>query len=171
MPKYMPIDVAMDTVKNKEGSVSLNYPMLGRNNYTIWAIKMKVFMQAQGVWDAVEPKDPRVSIDVRKDKMAMAAIYQAVPEEILLSLAEKQSAKEAWDALKTMFMGADRVKTGKLQALKTELEELNMEAEHMKETEQIDDFSIKLSNIVSNIEVKEIQNLLHRDKMDTELQI
>lgn len=64
MPKYMPIDIAMDTVKDKEGSVGLNYPMLGRNNYSVWAIKMKVFMQAQGVWDAVEPKDPKLAIDV-----------------------------------------------------------------------------------------------------------
>lgn len=92
--------------------------------------------------------------------MAMAAIYQAVPEEILLSLAEKQSAKEAWDALKTMFMGADRVKTGKLQALKAEFEELNMEVEHMKDTH---DFSLKLKKIVSKIRVRgDIKHLTKR---------
>ena len=37
----------------KEGSVTLKYPMLTKSNYAAWAIKMEVFMMAQGVWDAV----------------------------------------------------------------------------------------------------------------------
>lgn len=42
--------------------------------------------------------------------MALAAIFQGVPEEILLLLAEKETAKDAWDTLKTMNVGTDRVK-------------------------------------------------------------
>nr|GFC54794.1 eukaryotic translation initiation factor 3 subunit C-like [Tanacetum cinerariifolium] len=38
-----------------------------------WAIKMKVFMQAQGVWEAVEPKKTGDAVDVKMDKMALAA--------------------------------------------------------------------------------------------------
>lgn len=44
-------------------------------------------MQAQGVWDAVEPKDPKAAIEVRQDKMAMEAIYQGIQDDLLLSLA------------------------------------------------------------------------------------
>lgn len=52
--------------------------MLLRNNYVAWAIKMKVFMKAQGVWDAVEPKTSNTIVKVKKDKMALAAIYQGI---------------------------------------------------------------------------------------------
>lgn len=129
-----------------KGQVSLNYPMLTRNNYAAWAIKMKVFMQAQGVWDVVEPRTANTAIDVKKDKMAMAAIYQGIPEETLLSLSEKETAKDVWNALKLMHMGAERVKTAKVQTLKSEFEILSM-----KDSECVDNFSAKISNIVSNI--------------------
>nr|GEZ78439.1 hypothetical protein [Tanacetum cinerariifolium] len=105
----------------KDNLISLHYPMLTRSNYAAWAIKMR-------------------------DKLALAAIYQGIPEDLLLSLAEKQTAKDAWETLKTMFMGAERVKTAKVQTLKAEFETLSM-----KDTEIIDDFGMKVNNIVSNI--------------------
>nr|GEZ53824.1 hypothetical protein [Tanacetum cinerariifolium] len=52
--------------------------------------------------------------------MALAAIYQGIPEVMLLSLAEKETAKETWTTLKTTYMGADRVKTARVQTLKAE---------------------------------------------------
>ncbi|KAI3684116.1 hypothetical protein L6452_33335 [Arctium lappa] len=146
MPKYQPGCAKMADKTEKESQVTLHYPMLSRINYAAWAIKMKVFMQAQGVWDAVEPKNQREVVEVKKDKMALAAIYQGIPEDLLLSLAEKQTAKEAWGTLKTMYMGANRVKTAKVQTLKAEFETLSM-----KDTEIIDDFAVKVNNIVSNI--------------------
>ncbi|KAF0899659.1 hypothetical protein E2562_021358 [Oryza meyeriana var. granulata] len=73
---------------------------------------MKVFMQAQDVWDAVEPVDD-VAVDPRMDKMALAAIYQGIPEETLLMIAEKETAEEAWTTLKTMHLGDDQVKNAK----------------------------------------------------------
>ncbi|GJV65184.1 hypothetical protein Tco_1476012 [Tanacetum coccineum] len=88
----------------------------------IVAIKMRVFMQAQGVWDAVEPKTSNTVVEVKKDKMALAAIYQGIPEDLLLSLAEKKIAKEA------------------------EFESLNM-----KESEGVDEFAVKVSNIPSTM--------------------
>lgn len=87
---------SMEASKGKDDLVSLKYPMLSKNNYAAWAIKMKVFMQAQGVWDAVEPTDSKDTVETGKDKKAMAAIYQGIPEETLLLVAEKQTAKEAW---------------------------------------------------------------------------
>lgn len=84
MPKYMPRTTIMDVPKPKEGSVGLSYPMLARNNYTAWSLKMKLFMQTQGVWEAIEPDDPKAKIEVRTDKIVMAAIYQGFLEEMLL---------------------------------------------------------------------------------------
>ena len=75
-------------------------------------MKMIVFMQAHGVWEAIEPKDPEVAVEEKKDKMALAAIYQGIPEDMLLSLAEKKIAKQDWEAIKTVCLGAVKVKKG-----------------------------------------------------------
>lgn len=95
MPKYGPKQTTMEPSKTKENSVSLNYPMLTKTNYTAWSLKMKVFMQAHGVWIAIEPKDATTVVEERTDKLALAAIYQSIPEDVLMSLAEKKSTKEA----------------------------------------------------------------------------
>ena len=134
----------------KEGSVSLHYPQLTSSNYAVWSIKMRVIMEAQGMWDAVEADGV---VEKRHDKMALAAIYQGIPDDTLFLLSEKDAAKEVWDALKTMRMGADSVgadsvKDAKVQTLKTELEGLRM-----KEAESVDDFAVRLTTIVNKIRV------------------
>ncbi|XP_074336204.1 uncharacterized protein LOC141673363 [Apium graveolens] len=131
--------------KTKE-VVGLSYPILTRGNYTTWAIKMRVFMQAHGVWDAIEPKDLKATVEERKDKIAFAAVYQGIPEDLLLSIAEKTTTREAWEAIKTMCLGTDRVKKANVQTLKAKFESLKM-----KDTEQLDEFCIKLNRLVANI--------------------
>lgn len=44
-------------------------------------------------------------------------IYQEIPEGVLLSLVEKKTAKDAWNAIKTLCQGAERVKTARVQTL------------------------------------------------------
>lgn len=56
----------------KESFVSLQYLMLTKSNYVVWAINMKVYLKARGVWDAIESK---AVVDMRRDQMALAAIY------------------------------------------------------------------------------------------------
>ena len=145
----------MDANKLKGGSVGLSYPTLTRENYTAWSMKMRVFMQAHSVWEAVEPTDPKTAVEGKTDKVALAMIYQGIPEDVLLSIADKKTAKEAWEAIKTMSQGADRVKKARIQTLKAEFEVMGM-----KDTDQLDDFYMKLNGLVSNIhalgeEVKE----------------
>ena len=94
----------------REGNVTLSYPLLTKSNYSVWALKMRVNLQAQGVWEAVILDE----VDERKDRMALAAIYQAHPEDVLLMVAEKDSAKQAWETLKTMHIGVERVKEAKV---------------------------------------------------------
>ena len=136
----------MDVNKIKGGSFGLSYPMLARSNYTAWSLKMKVFMQAQGVWAAVESTDEKTVVEEKTDKIALAMIYQGIPEEFLLMIAEKKTAKEAWDAIKTLCQGADRVKKARIQTLKAEFEALSM-----KENENLDDFHVKVNGLVTNI--------------------
>ncbi|XP_021612929.1 uncharacterized protein LOC110615395 [Manihot esculenta] len=144
----------------KRSSVSLKYPMLKKSNYAAWATKMEVFMMAQGVWDAVESPGP---IDSHRDKMALAAIYQGIGEDTLLQLGAKKTAKEAWSMLRTMNLGADKVKEVRTQSLWSEFDALRM-----SDSENVDDFSGKLTIIVNKLrslgntveEVKVVKKLL-----------
>ena len=49
---------------------------------------MRVNLQAQSRWDAIEHGE---NVEERKDKMTLIAIYQAVPKDVHLILAEKDS--------------------------------------------------------------------------------
>lgn len=81
-------------------------PMLTRANYHQWALVMRVSLEALVLWDAVEA----VTNDRAKDRRALAAILRAVPSEMKAGLTVKTSAKEAWDSVKKMRAGDDRVK-------------------------------------------------------------
>ncbi|XP_074363725.1 uncharacterized protein LOC141704380 [Apium graveolens] len=81
-----------------------------------------------------------------KNAIQILMSWQGIPEEYLLSIAEKKIAKDAWEAIKTMSQGADKVKQAKVQTLKAEFESLTM-----KDADQIDDFYMKINGIVSNI--------------------
>ena len=103
-------------------------------------------MQAHGVWESIEPRDPKVAVEDKMDKRALAIIYQGIPEDLLLSITEKRTSKKAWEAIKIVHLGADKVKKAKAQTLKAEFESLTM-----KETEQLDDFCMRLNGLVTNI--------------------
>lgn len=51
-------------------------------------------MQAQRVWNAIEPSDAKAMIDEKMDKIALAMLYHGIPEEMLLSISKKKTAKE-----------------------------------------------------------------------------
>lgn len=144
MPKYMSrLDMAVvDKPASKESSLTLQYPMLTKDNYTVWSIEMKAYLKAQGLWEAIDEAEA----ETRKDQMALAAIYQAVPDGIVLLLSEKETAREAWEALKSMYLGAESVRDAKLQTLKTEFENLRME-----KSETVDDFTVRLTSTVNQI--------------------
>lgn len=75
-------------------------------------------------------------------------IYQGILEDVLLSIAEKKTTKEAWEAIKTMCQGADWVKKARVQTLKAEFESLRLDG-----NEQLDNFYKKLNGFVSTIRV------------------
>ena len=134
---------AMTKDNDKLSSVSLQYPMLTKTNYAAWAIKMKVFLKAQGVWEAIDAKS---NVDVSKDQMALAAIYQAINEDTLMRISEKETAKDAWEMIKTMFLGEEHVMEARIQTLQNELDVMRM-----KEGESIDDFSTRMMTTIAKI--------------------
>lgn len=100
-------------------------------------------MDAQGVWESIETQAGE-AVDEKKSKMAKAYIFQAIPEDILLQVAKKETTKEVWKSLKTRYLGADRVQKARLHTIKSDFEALRM-----KEGETIDEFAGKLSGLNS----------------------
>ncbi|WP_203255426.1 retrotransposon gag domain-containing protein, partial [Klebsiella pneumoniae] len=90
--------------------------------------------------------NPSRTINAKKNKLAKATIFNVIPEDILFLVSKKESAHEVWEALKTMFLGADRVKSARVQTLKEEFDALKM-----RSTESIDDYAIKVGALVSKI--------------------
>ncbi|GKF24010.1 hypothetical protein Tco_0076332 [Tanacetum coccineum] len=104
---------------------------------------MQIILEANGLWEMIEPDD-KTQADNKKDKTAIAFLYQALPEEQLLQITKHKTAKAIWDALKTRHIGEERVQQGKLQILKSDFEML-----HIKEDETIDTFTGKLTTLVN----------------------
>nr|GEW33709.1 zinc finger, CCHC-type [Tanacetum cinerariifolium] len=117
--------------------------MLKPSNYSLWVIRMQIILEANGLWEMIEPNG-KTQADNKKDKTAMAFLYQALPEEQLLQITKHKTAKSIWDALKTRHMGEERVQQARLQTLKFDFEML-----HIKEDETIDTFITKLTTLVN----------------------
>ena len=74
---------------------------------------MKVKMQARQLWDAVEFGHA----EFHDDRWALEELCAAVPPEIGASLANKATAKEAWDSIATARLGDHRIHLETLQWL------------------------------------------------------
>ncbi|XP_015691918.1 uncharacterized protein LOC107304079 [Oryza brachyantha] len=78
--------------------------------------------------------------------MALSAILRAVPSEMLSTVAVKGTAKEAWESVKIMRIGVARVREAKAQTLRNVFKLIRM-----KESESVDDFSMRLNGIGNNL--------------------
>ena len=61
-------------------------------------MKMKVFMQAHGVWEAIEPKDAAGVVEDKTNKRALAIIYQGILEDLLRLDLQSRAAEGEDDA-------------------------------------------------------------------------
>jgi hypothetical protein len=62
-------------------------------------------------------------------------------------LAAKDNAKAAWDTIKTMRVGVDRVREARRQRLRKEFDQLAFKA-----GENVEDFSLRVSSIVTELQ-------------------
>ena len=86
--------------------------MLSRMNYPEWALVMEVNFQTLRVWDTV---DIGIDDDPNKDeyhanRQAMARLLRSVPSKLWSTLAKKRTVKAAWDAVKILRIGDERVR-------------------------------------------------------------
>ena len=110
--------------------------MLTKTNYHKWSLLMKVKMQVRQLWDANE----YVDLPYHDDRRALEAIIAGVPPAMAAPLADKATAKEAWDSIAAARIGVDRVRRTTLQRLRKEWENLAF-----RPGEQVEDFALRLS--------------------------
>ncbi|XBI14374.1 hypothetical protein VPH35_140971 [Triticum aestivum] len=122
--------------------VPIQYPQLTEGNYQLWAAKMKIILKPMGVWSSITGED----VDEAKDQGAMAAISQSVPDDVMMSIVEYESAKEAWDAIRTMRIGDERVVQARISHLTRRFERLTME-----DGEEVGAFGRRLTALVGEI--------------------
>ncbi|CAN6209255.1 unnamed protein product [Urochloa humidicola] len=126
----------------------LPFPVLTRTNYAAWAMRMKFLLRANSAWDAVdrEKKSKDEVVDEAQDQLALSIISQAVDDDTLLRVSEKETAHDVWEALRSMHVGVERVREARVQALRTDLDNLKM-----SNAESVDDFAGKFMTLVGRI--------------------
>nr|CAE04465.3 OSJNBa0029L02.6 [Oryza sativa Japonica Group] len=128
--------------QGRDAGHTTRLPVLSRTNYPDWALLMRVNLQEQGLWKAIDPG----YVEFREDRAALSAILQAVPREMLRGLAKHDTAKAACDAIKTMRIGVDRVREANEQGFRRQFE-----AMRFKDGETPEEFAIRLTAIVADI--------------------
>jgi hypothetical protein len=78
--------------------------------------------------------------------MALDAITSVVPQEMLASLAVKTTVVEAWEVVRSLWIGSGAVRNARAQRLRTEFESI-----HFKEGETVDDFTTRLGSLVAEL--------------------
>jgi hypothetical protein len=90
-----------------------SYPTLTKMNYSDWALLMKVKLKAKGLWPVIESGGD----DHQEDMMALDVLSSAVPLE-MMSVVVSKDTKSAWETIKTMRVGDDRVMAAAAQHLR-----------------------------------------------------
>jgi hypothetical protein len=76
----------------------------------------------------------------------MAAILRSVPSDMLGSLARKRTARSAWEAMKTVRMGVERVREASARQLLKDFGEIAF-----RNGELVDDFALRITGLANNI--------------------
>ena len=130
----------VETPSKEAGPSSIKLPMLNASNYTVWAMRIKIALKVHKVWETIDPGNKHEE----KNNMAIALLFQSIPEALVLQVGDLDTAKCVWDAIKARHVGAERVKEARLQTLMADFDRLKM-----KDSDTIDTFSGKLSEISS----------------------
>uniref|UniRef100_A0A453E0I8 Uncharacterized protein n=1 Tax=Aegilops tauschii subsp. strangulata TaxID=200361 RepID=A0A453E0I8_AEGTS len=120
------------------------WPILTRTNYADWALPMQVLLEACQLWVAVNDRTP----ERETDRTAMECLLRSVPPEMVSTLAVKPTAKDAWGTIKTMRLGVARVREAKVTSLRRQYEAIKF-----NDGEGIDDFGMRLSSLVTQLEL------------------
>ncbi|GKD15004.1 zinc finger, CCHC-type containing protein [Tanacetum coccineum] len=113
-----------NTTVRELGNVSLQCPKLTETNYTPWALMMETILKAYGIWETIVAKEGEATNE-KKESTSKAMIFQTLPEDVLMQVAQCSTTKEVWDSIKVLFIGVDLVqkaRSAKFRNLGTTLE-------------------------------------------------
>jgi hypothetical protein len=113
---------------------SLKWPLLMRDNYAEWSML---------IWGVI---DHGINTKRSQDRQAMSALLRSVPKEMWQTLGARSTVKEAWEAVKLMRLGVDRVKEVNAQKFLQEFENIKF-----KDGESVEDFGMRITNLVGNL--------------------
>jgi hypothetical protein len=82
----------------------------------------------------------------RDDRHALAALLRVVPAEMQAGLANKETAREAWESIRRIHIGADRVKEANVERLRQEFAEMRF-----KPGECVEDFSLRITALANQL--------------------
>nr|GEX07979.1 zinc finger, CCHC-type [Tanacetum cinerariifolium] len=110
----------------EQGNISLQCPKLTETNYTIWALMMETILKAYGLWKVIDEIDGKketggkqeAAIDEKAENTAKGMIFQTLPQDMLMQVAQYTTAKEVWNSIKVKHLGADLVQKARLQTLR-----------------------------------------------------
>ncbi|WVZ76857.1 hypothetical protein U9M48_024783 [Paspalum notatum var. saurae] len=121
-----------------------SYHVRTKSNYNDWSLLMKIKLEARCLWNAIDPGN----VELHVDRMALDAICGAVPPEMISSLATKPSARAAWESLRTMRVGDDRIRKASAQKAHQEYEALSF-----RDGEAVEDFAMRLTGVVNQLAI------------------
>lgn len=115
---------------------------------------MKTMFRSKGLWPLVEKGFSEEGAEAQMEEIrkqdldALYLIQQGLDERILIRIAEAETAKQAWDILKTEYQANTKILSVKLYSLQQELETTKM-----KSGEKIQDFISRVLDVVYQIRV------------------
>ncbi|KAG8491616.1 hypothetical protein CXB51_014995 [Gossypium anomalum] len=135
-------------------------PVFSGENYHIWVVKMKTYLQAQDLWSVVEndieppplKANPTIAQirqhaeESTKKHKALACLQNGVSDVIFTRIMACSTPKEAWKRLKEEFMGSDKIRQQQVINLRRDFENLKM-----KESESIKQYSDRIMVTVNSI--------------------
>nr|GEU29726.1 zinc finger, CCHC-type [Tanacetum cinerariifolium] len=118
----------------EQGNVPLQCIKLTDMNYTTWALMMEIILKSFGLWKVIDKTDGKketngkqeTAIDEKAENTAKGMIFQTLPQDMLMQVAQYNTTKEVWNSIKVKHLGADLVHKARLQTLRSELETLKM---------------------------------------------
>ena len=125
-----------------QAAENLVWPMLTCTNYQEWSALVQCNLEGMYLWDAIESD----KVERRRDQLALGAMIRGVPQDMHSMLLNKKLVKDAWEAIKSMRLGAKRVKEVNAQKLLAEFESIVFKAGEM-----IDDFTMRITRLATDL--------------------
>jgi adenylosuccinate lyase len=135
-----------------------NLPVYKGEHYARWCAQMQVIFRFQDVLEIVNEGVPELATEAnetqrtlhcdqkKKDEKGLFIIHQCVDSNIFENIIEEKTSKGAWDTLKKIYGGDEKLKKVKLQALRKQYE-----MTQMNEGETVADFFSRLVSLTNQM--------------------